>query len=144
MRAILLGMNNPYGADPEYALFPAPEGCAGHRLWQLLREGAPGVLRQQYLDAFDRRNLVAGVWSMATARAVAENFDPPRGSTVVVLGAGPRDALRLPEGLVHPHVRGGVTYRQLPHPSGRNPWYNHPTHRLVAGLLLAELYAGSQ
>jgi hypothetical protein len=31
-KIVLVGESNPYGADPYYALYPAPDGSAGHRL----------------------------------------------------------------------------------------------------------------
>lgn len=108
----------------------------------------PDLLRQNYLDGFDRRNLVpATKWSRRTARWLAQEFLPPCGSTVVVLGEEVREALGLSKRLIHPHLDPElhVTYRQLPHPSGRCLWYNEPAHRLLAGLLLSELYdAGSE
>ena len=31
-KVVLVGEQNPYGPDPEFALYPAPEGSSGHRL----------------------------------------------------------------------------------------------------------------
>jgi len=144
-RPVLLGMNNPVSSDPAHALYPHPPGCAGHRLWGMLNEAMPSgeqVSRSQYLRAFDRRNLVAGkTWSQAEARAGAGELTRElRGRVVVVLGQQPRQALGLPLHLIHPIVHEGVTWRQVPHPSGRNHYYNDATNRRVVGELLAELY----
>jgi hypothetical protein len=143
-RPILLGMNNPLSDEPRHALAPYPENSAGWRLWQMLRVRRPDLLRADYLRAFDRRNLVAGrEWCAAQARAAAHSFtlgDSCRGRTILVLGEDVRRALGLPRQLIHPQEVCGASWRQLPHPSGRNLWYNHPTHRLLAGLLLEELY----
>lgn len=152
MKPVLLAMNNPHRTEAKYALFPSPAGSAGGRLCGMLRAVRPDLFRADYLRAFDRRNLVQGPWSARKAalqathwREMWEGVSSRRGFTpglleVLVLGEGPRVALGLPKQLLHPIERGGVVYRQLPHPSGRCLWYNHPTHRLLAGLLLEELY----
>lgn len=148
MKPVLIAMNNPHSDDPRHALYPAPQGTAGYRLWQMLAEVRPGVTRVSYRDAFDRRNLVLDrVWDSASARGAAALLDFPPGTVVVVLGDEVRRALGLRPCLIHPTADlglEGVYTRQLPHPSGRCRWYNHPTHRLLAGLLLAELYDQSR
>ncbi len=144
-RVVLLAMNNPLHDDPRHAL--APPTPQGHRLWEMLHAVRPDLCRADYLRAFDRRNLVAGrEWSGREAVAAVSLFTAPPGSTVVVLGSLVAAAFGLRRELVHPQggVPGGphehLVFRQLPHPSGRNLFYHHPTHRLLAGLLLAELY----
>ena len=140
-RTILLGMNNPLSQDPEYALYPAPVGCTGWRIWQLLRRRVPDVTQFQYVRAFDRRNLVTGEWTPRAARAAAIDFTlAARGRNVVVLGAAAAGALGLPMLLIHPQEIGGVTWRQLPHPSGRNRWYNEEANCDLAAMLLESLY----
>jgi len=148
MRPILLAMNNPYRADPVYALFPLPAQSAGGRLFRMLKDLRPELIKADYLGRFDRRNLCQGSWGTRKARVAANDLrltyeDRCFNLNVVVFGEGPREALGLPKLLLHPIERGGVVYRQLPHPSGRCLWYNHPTHRLLAGLLLEELYEQS-
>jgi hypothetical protein len=86
-----------------------------------------GLDRGAYVRGFDRRNLLMG------------RFAPPQGSTIVVLGAETAGALGHARRLVYPYRREGATWRQVPHPSGRNPWYDNPDHRLVVGLMLEEL-----
>lgn len=131
-KCVLLGHDNPRSADPAHALYPSPPNCAGARLWRCLAD-VGGHTRGQYARGFDRRNLFA--WP----GGVAQFAPPARGGTVVVLGQQVSRALGLGPQLVAPQQRAGVTYRVLPHPSGRNPWYNDEMHRLVAGLLLEEL-----
>lgn len=63
-KVLLVGELNPYGADPYFALYPAPDGCSGHRLCKLIL----GMSRAKYLEAFDRVNLCAGKWSKKDAR----------------------------------------------------------------------------
>lgn len=138
MKPILLGTVNPYDADPRVALFPAPERSAGYRLWRMLHE-VSGAWRWDYVHGFDRRNLVAGEWSTAAARAAAESFTAPAGSTIVLLGSEVARAFGHAPRPIHPYEAGGCVWRQVPHPSGRNTFYNEPEHRLVVGLLLEEL-----
>jgi hypothetical protein len=138
---VLLGMNNPVSSDPAHALYPHPPGCAGWRLWDMINERVK-CSKSQYLRAFDRRNLIDEIeWSAGEARArVDEVIGRLRGREVVVLGASTRKIIGLPELLVHPLQWRGATWRQLPHPSGRNLWYNDPACRMLASCLLAELY----
>jgi hypothetical protein len=140
-------MNNPLSTDPRHALAPYPAGSAGHRLWRMLQAVRPELFRADYLRAFDRRNLLPGLeWSAARAREAVRGLELPRGSTVVVLGDEVRRALSLERCLVHPRhspdfpEEDAPVFRQLPHPSGRNLFYNSPAHRLIAGLLLSDLF----
>jgi hypothetical protein len=161
MKPIIVGMNNPISTRPGHELYPAPEGCTGHRLWRMLNSRT-GASRLQYLDTFERRNLVRAVaWDRLAARARAyEMMQELRGTgrTVVLLGQSVREAfdfaLRgdgelefqygLPPLLVHPQEAGGCTWRQVPHPSGRNLWYNAEENRKVVELLMEELYVEYQ
>jgi hypothetical protein len=140
-------MNNPISSAPEHALYPHPPGCTGHRILGLLQSRLPDVTRAQYLQAFDRRNLLSSrVWNRGQAMEAGLNFVREMrdtGATVVVLGAQTRDALRLRHELVLPIVEHGVTWRQLPHPSGRNLWYNDPECAALAAMLLEELFLKS-
>lgn len=140
-RPILLAMCNPRSSDPDLALWPDPPGCSGHRLWQLLH-GRTGATQEDYCRTFDRRNLLRGRWwSPGVAREFAPRFIAGvTGREVLVLGGEVRDALGLPRLLVHPQELHGVTWRQLPHPSGRCRWYNDEDNRLTAALLLESLY----
>jgi hypothetical protein len=135
-------MNNPLSTKPGYELFPYPQGCTGYRIWQMLRDRRPDVTRLEYLRGFERANLVNGIkWDRRKAEQAAVNLPSLyRGRTVLVFGDGPRKALRLPKKLIHPVEQDGVTWRQLPHPSGRCHWYNNKECRALAALLLEELY----
>lgn len=147
MKPLLLGMNNPLSDDPEFDLYPYPDGATGHRLWKLLPEG---TTRAQYLAAFERRNLVRGrEWSLAQARRAAQDLLPElAGRTVVVLGTEVRSALDLPK--VEPlsvrrtPIAGSdfMTWIAFPHPSGRNLWYNNEANRLHAMYMLERIMLG--
>lgn len=142
-RPLLVGMNNPLSTMPGHELFPLPEGCTGNRLWKMLHSRT-GANELQYLEAFERRNLVQGtdyVGTRAKARAHEISLElEGTGRTVVLLGQDVRKAFGHPRLLVHPQVIGGCTWRQIPHPSGRNLWYNVPDNVRVVELLLEELY----
>jgi len=152
--AVLVGMNNPVSSDPAHALYPHPPGCTGHRLFSMLCAVRPATTRRDYL-ALRRVNVLGQKrWSAGEARAAAyalrnslltEAHSEPEGSlTVVVFGQDAWRALLLPEHvpLVLPYREGRVVWRRVPHPSGRNHWYNEPGNRVVVGLLLAELLDG--
>ncbi len=148
-RPILVGMNNPLSTRPGHELYPYPPGCTGHRLWTML-ETRTGARRGQYLEAFERRNLVAGVkFDHRAARPRAmEMVEELKGSgrTIVLLGNSVRECFnlalegQLPPLLVHPTTVGGCVWRQIPHPSGLNRWYNAPENTKVVELLMEELY----
>jgi len=143
-RPILIGMNNPLSSTPGYELFPAPEGCTGHRIYMMLKDRNPDIMRKQYLDAFDRRNLVPHrEWNKTIAREQALVMEQElwgSGRTIVLLGADVANAFKHPRLLLHPQLIGGSTWRQVPHPSGRNLWFNVPANRLLVAMLLEELY----
>jgi hypothetical protein len=152
MKPLLLGMNNPLSDDPEYDLYPYPEGSTGWRLWKMLPEG---TTRRQYLDAFDRANLLhARGWDARAARAAARLLMPSlAGRFVVVLGTEVRAALGLP--LAEPlsicrtvgmGIMGAIEYDlewlAFPHPSGRNRWFNQAENRAAAVRVLTDLALG--
>ena len=113
----------------------------------MLRD-ASGLDRGGYLRRFRRANLVGGPWSAAAgrdaARALRGDLEGGVPRTVVVLGRDVARAMGLSDVLVHPQRRGPVTYRVVPHPSGRCRWYNEPLHRVVVGLLLEEMAHAEQ
>lgn len=143
-RPVLIGMNNPVSSDPSHALFPSPEGCTGHRLYEMLKTRVPDVTRRQYLDAFVRRNLVPfKIYSAGMAAKCAAEIEQEywgTGRTIVLLGLDVVKAFRHPRSLIHPQVIGGVTWRQIPHPSGRNLWYNDEQNRFLVASLLEDLF----
>lgn len=152
---LIIGMNNPLSRNPKHALWPDPPGCAGWRLGQLLREDRllhrDLVTEDDYLGAFDRVNLVVGAdWSASRGRSAAEEIRPELvGRRVVLLGASVRGAFGLagpPVGRVDARWVGGdrtagrIEFYLIPHPSGRNPWYNDTANRRAAGEVLGWLY----
>ncbi len=147
-KPLLVGEDNPYGADPYFALYPKPEHASGGRLCHLVF----GLrFAKTYLDHFDRVNLCDGRWSIVEARkraaAIQEEFHGGQGRPgAVLLGAKVAAAV----GFVFRDVVWtsapsrfiGVDLQLyfLPHPSGRNTVWNEPwaferARALVAPLL---------
>lgn len=148
-RPIIIGLFNPHSADPLHALAPTPQGSSGYRLWSMVNEVDPAV-GKLYRHVFDRRNLLTfdadvrkPVRHWLEAKRMIETFQ--EGDTVVTLGNEVCRAFsenlsspihRTP---IHPQVIDGVTWRMLPHPSGRTLAYNDPVFRRLAGMLLVDL-----
>lgn len=154
-KVILLGQApGDYGrtagepVDPRWALHFYPANGAGGRLQRLL-----GVSRLEYLQRFDRRNLL-GFWPgpggggdyfpVRTAREVAETLRPAlRGRQVLVVGLTTAKALGVPAP-VEPLVQGsfdGIRYGVIPHTSGRCRFWNDPSSR-AAGAEFARRFCG--
>ena len=125
-KPILIGELNPYGPDPEFAMYPSPRGCAGWRLCHLVLKMDP----DDYLEAFDRRNLlVASKWSAPRAReAAAQLVRESNGAPLILLGAKvaaafiltfqPFSTGELPFRFAPPGFSLAQRYVMLPHPSG--------------------------
>lgn len=129
MRPILVGEDNPYGGDPYFALYPAPDGCSGHRLCCNIL----CMSRDDYLLEFQRANLCDSRWSAREARLraaelVKTNF------RIITLGKKVASAFGLdfaPFCETATEVREGWSVSvssvlMLPHPSGRCRTWNEP------------------
>lgn len=123
-RPMLVGEDNPYGSDPYYALYPAPDGCSGERLCRLVL----GMRRNDYLCAFNRVNLCPDKWSWRTAREAARSLSSCYTRRVIALGAKVAGAFGhefRPFEIVE-------NVLMLPHPSGRcRLWGNPGAYRLA-------------
>ena len=120
-RIILVGESNPYGADPQFALYCYPPHCAGYNLRRIL-----GLPQHQYL-ALHRTNLCPSDWSMREARRRAQLLlaDPSAPWRVIVmLGRKVADAFDYDQPFfthgIAPRTDGEMKIISLPHPSGRN------------------------
>jgi hypothetical protein len=121
MKPMLVGEANPYGADPEFALYPDPSGCAGHRLCHKVM----GLDPDDYLARFQRVNLCPSAWSLKVARTKAfglKVYNIDADVTTVLLGAKVCAAFEVafvPFTTVGRRARTGQpVYVVLPHPSG--------------------------
>lgn len=130
MRPLLVGESNPYGSNPEFALYPLPERSAGGRLCRLVL----GMRMAEYLRSYDRANLCAGKWAAAAARAEAARLATSRTAPIVLLGARVAAAFALGFGpftvrqqrIVGDGVVWDATIVVLPHPSGLCRLWNEP------------------
>jgi hypothetical protein len=131
VRPLLIGEANPYGGDPEFALYPAPPNCAGDRLCRKVM----GLDPDDYLDRFDRTNLCPREWRAREARERASTIQIERkGGVLVLLGAKVTRAFGIffvpflveQRGPVWPADDTCTTYVVLPHPSGLSRAWHAP------------------
>lgn len=137
-KVLLVGEANPYGADPAFALYPAPVGCSGYRL----AVNILGLSRAEYLARFDRVNVLDGPrWSAPRARQAARIIlatrEPKR---VVLLGQKVADAFEVRAPRFSVVRQAGVRYAIIPHPSGLCRVWNeaHAVPRARAAVALLE------
>jgi hypothetical protein len=139
-RIVIVGMTNPLSRRPEHALFTRPEGCTGNRLWKMAT-ARTGISEREWLQMTDRRNLCLGEWNRADARVSArEMLLEIENKTTILLGS--EVALCFPScGMLAQWHRGRATrpWIHLPHPSGRNHWYNDRGMQAGVEILLADL-----
>lgn len=139
-RIVVIGMNNPLSVLPQHALWTQPDGCTGHRLWQLA-SAYTGISEDDWLEGTDRRNLCVGDWDrVAGTKRAAEWTEELLGRTVILLGLPTAVAFR-PGRLYAPlEWWRDRDWFELPHPSGLNRWYNNNIHRTAAAIRLGELW----
>lgn len=120
---------NPYGADPEFALYPLPEHASGGRLARIM-----GLDRGEYLRHFDRVNLCVGKWSLPLAREAALRIAESRSTFDHVVLCGSKVCAAFGEVFApftwrharKPSGLGNFPVVVLPHPSGLNRIWNDP------------------
>jgi hypothetical protein len=125
-KPLLLGLDNPHSRDPRWALMPWPRGSAGHRLFCL-----SGMRWSEYRASFDRAN--------ACDVQSPETFS---GRTTLVLGKGAWRRIGHPDVEFFSRIFGpepGTVYVLVPHPSGRNHFYNSSKNRLRVSRLMRRL-----
>lgn len=155
--ALFVGLDNPQSSDPRYALFPRPANCAGANLLKMMRMADTEFTERQYIN-IPKTNLfpvgrwptVGGKssWIVAAARLLVEQL-VGSGSHVVLFGSDVRDAVISSALLTKPPkemewVRNvensrGFNLCWLPHPSGRNRWYNARGRKKRVGSFLLEV-----
>lgn len=133
MPVIVVGMNDPSGRG---ALLTDEPGSAGWRLWQL-----SGMTRELYEETFVRINLVDGAtWDASRAEVGAINLMLSLSTRdrderpIVVLGREAEKAFR--KVLTSPPPSN---FYFVPHPSGKNLYYNLLRNRARVSRLLRKL-----
>lgn len=146
-KPLLIGEANPYGSDPEFALYPDPPNCAGHRLCHKVM----GLDPDDYLRRFDRANLCPREWRLKEARVRATLLRSHVRGLMVLLGARVCAAFEVDfkpfseTGYFTNAGRSDVgpqvyvpQYVVLPHPSGLSRSWNAPGAYDRARLVLRE------
>lgn len=148
-KILIIGMNNPLSMDPRHALYPHPPGCAGwnlHRKMDQAMEPEGGFPRHEYVDIFDRVNLVRGDWNDGKAVAKAAQYlkdaakeDGVGRRNVVLLGSKVVRSFRVAGADMEqyeqfrwrcpPIQRPLYMWARIPHPSGRSRAWNDPAVR---------------
>lgn len=121
-KPMLVGENNPYGDDDYFSLYPRPQGSAGWRLCHLIL----GMYAHDYLEVFDRTNLVAGRWSASQARRSAALILSSPKQKLILCGSKVSAAFGVE---FHPFASSeseGCSLLVLPHPSGLCRLWNDP------------------
>ncbi len=126
-KVLFVGEDNPQSSDPFFALYPAPERCAGERLCNYILR----MPEDNYLACWRTNLCHDGPWNLKRARERAAQLlsarDTPWAVTVV-LGAkvarivGKIVGIELQPFRSYETFSGYIIY--LPHPSGRNLVWN--------------------
>lgn len=125
---VLVGEMNPYGASPEFALYPYPRLSAGGRLCTRIL----GMRDRDYI-ALKRFNLCVGAWHLDKARKRAEELRAFHAADVfVLLGRKVQSAFGFKPRDPQFSVAAQGAYILLPHPSGRCLVWNDPAMKLRA------------
>lgn len=148
---LLVGLDNPQSNDPRHALFPYPPGCSGYRLMQFIQLADPNFTRMQYVSVHKTNLFPVGMApkrgagrarKLADAAVLLHGQLSGTGRKVVLLGdevarAVLGDLIEL-GGLKECTFEriDGVHYAWIPHPSGRNHYYNDEGARLKIGQFL--------
>jgi hypothetical protein len=153
MSTLFVGLDNPQSMDPRYALFPHPPGCAGHRLMEMMQEVEPTFTRGQYINIPKTNLFPTGMcpkkkrkdWlHYAGVLLIAQKTG--RGDKIVLFGNDVRNAILWahdPDLCWDTPMRwvmmDGSRYAWVPHPSGRNTYYNDTRKRRKVARFLRKL-----
>lgn len=133
VKPLLVGEANPYGGDPHFALYPAPDGCSGHRLCCLILK----MRRADYLREFERKNLCPHKWNLREAREHAAELRTWR-APLILFGAKVAMAFEFDPFEPFTVSDGGKTL-VLPHPSGLCRTWQEPDAFVRARELVAKV-----
>lgn len=139
-RPLLIGQAPGPRTNPDTPLWPAPPQSGGGRLFTLT-----GMTTREYLRTFDRMNLLREFpgrwrrddrWPRREARIAAQAVEPLLKERVVIfVGRNVATAFdhgQLPWFEWTQCGRWGYAGVVIPHPSGRNHWYNREGNRLIS------------
>lgn len=132
VRPVLVGLANPYSADPLDALSVDPPRGTGARLWRM-----SGLTLDEYTYGFAKVNVDDRITFSAFLESVTG------GTTAAVFGREAARALRLPTNVPFfaKSVRtGGSTWYLLPHPGGLCRVYNDADARAKLRVIMNRLF----
>ena len=146
VKTLLIGLDNPHSRNPAHALLPMPDGATGHKIVQIIGTVVEGYSASRYLRDFGRLNLYVGErarsgrGSAATDRLLAsmamQVLSEGGYLHAVLFGKRVQDAFAD-----FMYAERADLLLCLPHPSGRNRWYNNFENKLYAARLLESLRA---
>ncbi len=162
MRTLLVGLDNPHSGDPKHALSPLPAGATGGRIVEFIQENLTEYTVRDYLRDFDRVNLypskaaATGKGATKLDRLMAKwclIYSVASGhQNIVLFGNRVRSAFSDIVELADEPVLNcqtidadwltkghRITFYTMPHPSGRNRWYNDKRNQLLVADRLANL-----
>ena len=129
-KPLLLGIDNPHSENPGAALLPRPVGSAGHRLFKM-----SGMTWSEYNATFDRKN-------MSDVPLGLRDFTF-KDRAVIVLGKSTWIKLGF---AAHCQPFSKMIIDQInaafylvPHPSGKNLFYNEPRNQESTTRLLRRI-----
>lgn len=131
---LIIGEAPSLHGDPAVPL----EGSVGKRLAEYA-----GLTWSDYLALTERRNIFQEPveWSRVEAKGRAEVMFPQLlGRHVILLGQRVADAFAFHWPLLNWVSVGGVTVAIVPHPSGKNLWWNEPENRSQARRFLRSAF----
>lgn len=126
-KILIIGELNPYGGNPDFAMYPSPARSAGHNLCCKIM----GMKEDDYLELFDRANLCTFEYKKKEARKKALEL---RGKydRMILLGKKVTSAFDLEfvsfcgQRVIYQEGEPEKRFLVLPHPSGRNTIWNWP------------------
>lgn len=127
MKFVIVGEHNPYGINPEFALYHLPREASGNRLREHLG------LKDATYEAIDKVNLCSRRWNMKEARAAVWDLMVEY-DALLLLGSKVRDAFNGPAAWCV--LPGDPILLSLPHPSGLCREWNRKMAREDARALL--------
>ncbi len=153
MRTLLIGLDNPYSRNASHALLPMPDGATGNKIVQLIDEAMDADYSpRQYLRDFARINLYPGETARSGKGATSTDRLLARLCMILIANArysgvvlfGKRVQVAFGDFVTFDtetdvKIVDDATFYALPHPSGRNRWYNQATNREHAARILESL-----
>ena len=120
-KVLIVGEDNPYGADPEMALYHRPRNAWGNRLREILE------LTDVEYSKIKKVNLCEGKWRIRDARFAAAELRVEEWDLIILCGRKASTAWGFKEkDLPSLFFADERQYFLMPHPSGLNRYWGDP------------------